>query len=654
MTEIAQRRPASARWGVGESVVALVGFAWIALAAFWAAPAILYVDGLLYQGMIDAVVRNGSLFIGNGYPEYRSEALILTFTHPSEAGLAPQYPGGWGILAAPAYALAGVRGVIVLNALASAMTLGMVWLAARALLEDRRLAIHAALIYGLATFAVDHAFGISPHAMSTFLVAAAIAAAAHGWRAGGNAELGGAFLAGLALGIAINARVGALIVAAPLGVWLLGAGRRPYAAAGMLLLGLAPGLAAATAINYTKFGILSPLSYGGSGGATSLGAYARLVPLAGAGALAALALGIGRVRAAVYRPVALAIAAAGLGALLLALPPTRELLLRLASGFWVLVVDFQAVPLPGKDLALNPDGTISASGNFKKALLQSMPYAAAVLVLIPRLVRGPERAGLALCLLICALVVTPFAFLTWHGGTSKNMRYFLNLLPALAILGAVALDRVGKLARARPAPAAERLAVLAVIGGGLAYGFLRGYSPGFVVEVTLANAIALAATALAVTVLVARGAAQGIAASALRGVMIVGLVAAFCSAWLFDLRVTQSQRASNLAVWSTAGDLPADALVVTYFPDFVPFRLNRPPALTAEADVRTLTVGPALAALVERAFAENRPVIAQSRHLAAQLVELGLSSGFAPRYGLSEFYAFHDMRPPAAGATEPR
>ena len=54
--------------------------------------------------------------------------------------LAPQYPGGWGILAAPAYLAGGLRGVILVNAVASALTLPLIWLAASALFGDRRVA----------------------------------------------------------------------------------------------------------------------------------------------------------------------------------------------------------------------------------------------------------------------------------------------------------------------------------------------------------------------------------------------------------------------------------------------------------------------------------------------------------------------------------
>lgn len=649
MTEIADKRPASARWGVGEAAVALIGVVWVVAGAVWAVPAYLGPDGLIYAGMLDAFARHGSLFIGNGYEAYGSEALTLSFMSPAEGGLAPQYPGGWGILGAPVYAAWGIRGVIVLNAVASALTLPLIWATARALFEDRDIAVHAALIFGIASFAVDYAFGFSPHAVTTLLTTAALAAAAHGWRGGEWPERRGALVAGLILGLGANIRVDALILAAPIGVWLLGAGRRPYVATAWLAAGLLPGLAAAAAINQAKFGTLSPISYGSGGGATSIQYYAGLAPLAIAGVLAALTLGFERVRAMLYRPRSLLIVAVGLTALLLALPPTREVMLRLGRGFWVLVVDFQAIGVPGRGLALNPDGTISAFGALKKALLQSMPYAAIILILGDRLVRGPSRAGLALCLLVVALTIAPFAYGAWHGGASKNMRYFLNLLPALAILSAAALERTARLAQAHPSPAVARWALTGVVAAALGYGVLRGYDIGYVLEATLANMIVLALALLALVALITRDARRGAAASAMRGVAALGLAVAFHSAWVADLRVTQTQRASNLAVWSAADPLPRDALVVSYTVEFVPFRLNRPPALTAEADVWSLTVSDGLLALIGRAFAEGRPVLAQSRYLAEQLVDLGAASGFAPRFGLSSLHEFHAMQPPTSG-----
>jgi hypothetical protein len=495
----------------------------------------------------------------------------------------------------------------VLNAVASALTLPLIWLAARALFADYRLATQAGLIYGLATFAIDYAFGFWPHGVTTFLVTAAVAAVVTGWRGTPAAELRGALIAGLVLGFGVNIRVDALFAAAPICVWLLGVGRQPYLALGLLLIGLVPGLAIATAINMTKFGILSPLTYGMSGGKTSLGFYAQLAQLVAAGALIALALGLARVRAALFHPVGLTLAMISVFILLLAVPGLREILLKIARGVWVLVVDFQAHPASARGMDMMEDGTFLMFGVVKKALLQSLPYAAAITILAPRLWRGPDRAAVTFCVLFIGLGILPFAFGNWHGGASTNMRYFLNFVPVLAILTSVALREISALDQGRSAYAI--IAVLAISTGSLAYGAWRGYPLYFTFQQTLSNTVVFGITIL-------------------------------------YLRITQTKRALTAEMSELSHDLPDNALVVTYSPEFAGFRLNRPPALTAVNNIFSPEIDAALSALVEHAFAEGRPVFAQSRALAEQMAAKGLTEVLTPRYGLDEDREFYELAAP--------
>ncbi len=636
------------RLGIGEIAVVLVGAIWILLAATWAIPAVLTIDGFVYHAMVDAFARNGSLFVENGLGEYGSSALRLSLMRDAGGQLAPQYPGGWGIVAAPAYLAGGLRGVIVMNAVASALTLALVWQAARALFADRALAVQAALIWGLATFAVDYAFGVWPHAVATCLVTAAVAAVATGWRGTAGAELKGALAAGLAIGLGLNIRVDALIAAVPLAVWLLGAGRRPYAALGMLLAGLAPGIAAATAINYAKFGIASPLTYGGVGGKANLGYYAELAPLIAVGAALSLAIGLGRVRAALSRPRVLGAVVLGVLAVALALPATRETLGRIATGFWILVVDFQAHPAPSAGLIEMPDGTIRMFGMVKKALLQSMPYAAAVIVVLPRIRSDPNRAAIGLCALFVGLWIVPFAFGTWHGGLANNMRYFLSLLPMLAILSAVALREIAILAADRSW--AGPSAVLAVAGAAIGYAAARGYPLQYGFQSTLPNLVAGAIAALGGLTVLGPAALRGTLAAAVRGLFAFGLMVACLSGWIFDVEIARERRAANARAVELVADLPPDALVVTFAPAAAGFRVNRPPALTAVADFRRLKVGPDVGALVTRAFAEGRPVYVQGAYLAERMVRRGFAREPKPLYGLVEAREIYEVAPPAPGA----
>jgi hypothetical protein len=616
------------------------------MAAFWAVPGVFSVDGLTYQAMIDAFARNASLFVENGYDYHPSPALTLELLVVSDDRLAPQYPGGWGILAAPAYLAGGLRGVILINAVASALTLPMIWLAAQALFGDRRIAGTAAVIYALATFAVDYALGVWPHGVVTFLVTAGFAAVATGWRGTAGQELRGLLVCGLAIGLAINIRVDAILAVAGIGAWAMGVARRPYLGAAMLVLGLLPGLAAAAAINYAKFGSLSPITYGRSGGATSIGHYAQFLPIVAPAGFAVLALGSKRVRAAVFRPPALAVVLAGILVAILLVSPLRAIALRIAQGFYVLMIDFQAHPIPGRGLSVMDDGTIRMFGLSKKALLQSLPYAASVIVLLPRLIRGPDRAALALCAVFILFFIAPFAISTWHGGSGNNMRYFLNFVPVLSILSAVALRDIANVPGLRPAFAAiAEIALLSVV---FAYVAWRGFSLGFAFENTLPTAIELGIAILAVVFLISRSGVRAAAASALRGLVVLGLITAFVSAWLFDLQINQNERRLSVTMAELASDLPEDALVVTFITSDAGFRLNRPPAITAKADYAARNFD---AGLVARAFADGRPVYAQSRRLADAMIEKSAAGGAEPAFGIDDSKEFYRMAPPSgAGA----
>ncbi len=134
--------------------------------------------------------------------------------------------------------------------------------------------------------------------------------------------------------------------------------------------------------------------------------------------------------------------------------------------------------------------------------------------------------------------------------------------------------------------------------------------------------------------LLTRGALRGTLASALRGLLVYGLMIAFVSGWMLDVQIARHLRAANAELAELSADLPRDALVVTFAPEAAGFRVNRPPALTAQADFRSGKIDPALGALVMKAFAEGRPVFAQGARLAGQMVERGLAADGAPRYGI--------------------
>lgn len=50
----ASAAPGRVGWRAGEIAIALIGLAWVVLAALWAAPGVFTIEGLTYLAMIDA------------------------------------------------------------------------------------------------------------------------------------------------------------------------------------------------------------------------------------------------------------------------------------------------------------------------------------------------------------------------------------------------------------------------------------------------------------------------------------------------------------------------------------------------------------------------------------------------------------------------
>jgi len=116
--------------------------------------------------------------------------------------------------------------------------------------------------------------------------------------------------------------------------------------------------------------------------------------------------------------------------------------------------------------------------------------------------------------------------------------------------------------------------------------------------------------------------------------------------WFFDIQVNQNERRINTEMVALAGRLPADALVMTFITSYAGYRLNQPPAMTAKADYATREFD---AGLVAYAFANGRPVYAQSRRLAEAMIAKGAAGAATPVFGIDESKEFFRMAPPGAG-----
>lgn len=403
------------------------------------------VDESLYIEMARAFAENFSLgLITDGALE-NGPALLRRFTFEVDGQVVPQYPGAYGILAAPFYALFGIRGLILMNTAAAAVTVLFTYRLAMRLYQNADIARLSAMLLVFASFLSTYAFGIWPHAVALmFLIIAAerLAAAFENderlnWRA--------VFVSGLSAGAAFTLRVDSILIMLALFIWVrcFAAPNNRHAAV-VFLAGLTPGLAVAALINGLKFDVWSPFAYGPA----DAGLQQRYTQgLALTAIVCAAICSVPFDQPFVQRGAAWLRSRNGLltaGSLLLAavllIPMTRQYL----WNIYVLVFDLQQLDperyQPGV-VALE-NGFVSFWGVLKPALLQSLPWAALTLYAIIAFVKGEQARSHALLFGLIAAPIAFYALNQWHAGFSLTMRYFLPAVPALALLAAVALTEL--------------------------------------------------------------------------------------------------------------------------------------------------------------------------------------------------------------------
>ncbi len=604
--------------GESETSAGPPGWALVAgFSALWlgmllvSAPGPWMVDEVVYLLAAEALAERGTLFVENGYERFASPHLqIHGLLRAAPEGLAPQYPAGYALLGAPLVAAFGVKGLMALNWLAATACL---WLAHRLALRlygDPAAARLAVLLLGGASFFASYAVSILPHAASAAAVLA-VALLAHGaLEAEGRAMRARAALAGAVLSLGIGIRVDVAFVAPGIAVWAVLFARRPFAPIPWALLGALPGIALATWLNWEKFAIALPVTYGHAEGDETDPAH--YLPLAAAG-LAALAGFWGlRAMGARARGWTLLAAAAGLGAAALLVPALGQQGLRLWHGAQVLLLDIRESLDPRPGIVRHADGRVVFWGQVKKALGQSLPWLGALgaLAVAPG---GPAaRRASAFLGLVAAVWILPYAMSAWHGGPGGNMRYFLPILPFLAILGAVAIGRLlgGRpvslgLALGAGAGLAAAAAVLVALGAG------GEASPAVATLVVLSNVLPqwLLGALLAASLLVALGgAAARAAAGAARGLLLAACLLAALLGSVADPLVTQTWRRLFWEASVETRALPAQSLVYSSLAEPFPFLFRREGSHLAMGGLRGPTVD---AALLEAALAEGMAIHAQ-------------------------------------------
>ena len=327
------------------------------------------------------------------------EAFGRVVSHTPVSSIAPPL---YAPIALP-FSYLGWRGLVLLNTLSYLLTALLVFALVRRYAAERQTPWIAAAITLFGGYAIEYSQGVWPHMLSVFLVTSAVYAASRVWE-GGSPRI--AIVCGLLMGVATGIREQNIVLAGLLGITLLlFAGRK----------------------------LVSCLWY-------ALGALLPLVIIAT----------FHFVRQGVWHPFPKSIALSGRLAQSLSTSSAGSPL----QMFWARVVDFSAYPpitdsfqslFYKKDLA---SGVVLVGGVVKKALIQSSPWAALVLVILVLvwLKRSKYSNNVKMNLRALSLLVLPLLlFLTLVGGgrtdgLSYNQRYLLETIPLMAIALALALD----------------------------------------------------------------------------------------------------------------------------------------------------------------------------------------------------------------------
>ncbi|MEM9738627.1 MAG: hypothetical protein AAF829_02075 [Pseudomonadota bacterium] len=413
-------------------------FALSIVAALLRPPYAYSIDDVIYVEMARAFWENGVLFISGRGGVAGAPELVLNLTHGIEGRVYPQYPALYGILAAPFYGLAGVRGLVFLNAIGF---FAVLWLTLRSVGHLYGLALDRRFVAGLlafATFMPAYAMGIWPHMFALALVMAAIERATAHLSLKERPDPLSLVLAGLWMGAAIAIRVDSVMPAIAVVFWLALFGAPTVRSAPLwFLFGALPFLFLASALNGEKFGTYIPISYGPKVGPDGIGAYT--VHLVVVGVVLALACwinpGASRAKAVLSRfksPLFLV-------PLLLAGLTLAVLVEPLRKVFWnayVLVADLQQLDEWQLDGAVrrDADGYIHVVGVYNRALLQSAPFLVLAAIALTGLASGRRVVARSLCVLVAGSVIGFYSLNQYHGHYSHNMRYFLAALPFLVIL----------------------------------------------------------------------------------------------------------------------------------------------------------------------------------------------------------------------------
>lgn len=521
------------------------------------------IDEVVYTEMTRSLSSGHGLLIDNGYEEVPSpELMTLNMELTFDGHVTSQYPYGLPFLAAPLYSLFGVRGIMLLNAVAFVAVIALTFLIARHLLEDRRIAWMAAVVTGGATFMWQYSIAIWPHMLTVAFALGAVYAMLVAVDRPPDRTLKFAALSGLLFGCAVMNRLDAVLMFPAVACCLYRRRETWMRAAGGFVIGTIPSLVFLSVTNVIRWDTLLPFTYGS-------GSSLRPLLLIGMGTvtlLVVLIYSFAHLPTRLRKPAAIGVGIAVVA--LLVVPVTRRYLGHLAFGLWVLVVDLRQLP-PSDEGALErlADGTLLYFGTVKKSLLQSLPYLVAILIPVIATRRNTQRRASLILLSAVAVYVGFYSARPWHGGLSFNLRYFLPLLPFAAILTAWAIDIVLK--RSGPGDQTARTIRLSILVGlgVFAAGMLTFRSiPQTAWFLSTVPLVIAGATLVLVIVFLTRPSVNG--SRALLGTIVIGLTWATAIAFSYDLIRTFDTRHENSAMSAVlATGLEDSSLLLTSWPD---------------------------------------------------------------------------------------
>lgn len=591
------------------AVVLSVSLALALLASFLVSPGLYNVDETIYVLGAGAIAQTGSFAVENGWQAYGSNDLRLWFLRPGPNGLVPQYPAGASLLAAPLLEHLGSRSFIVLNALASAVLVWLTYLTANLVFGARTAWLTIAiLVFG--TYIGEYALGVWPHAMSAAAVMAGFYLALRACAVSGSLAVFWGVASGLVISAGFLIRLDTVLILPVIAVVALFTAKDLFRVIFGGTLGLLVGGLAAAIINKQKFGTLNPLSYGtGLSGATDYSTHLIAAVCAVVGlALLILVRQAGTIWVPRLKLGAIFVAVVAVGSLFFH-PGMRDLAEEVRVGIVSLGYDMTQSPDVRPGIVGTPGDVRLFWGLPKKSLVQSLPWLGLLSILF--FYPGPQGQRKWLWIMVLAVAVwsLPFVPRAWHGGFGANMRYFLPVLPFLAILSAHALASV--FSRAELSLRATRILAVCAVMSTLIFMYLRSDDIARLHQVDTRYLFWVLA-ALCLLTLVPREAGRS-AARVAACVALIGIGTAAKVSWIDDFGKTQFIRSKSLATTQVVAKLEGPLLLYGA-PEWYQMQLERPDALVAIHDNKTRSLD---LDLIRSALGEGRRVFVAS-FLASQ------------------------------------